>query len=75
MNAENLCKYHFQVVQTARFKAGRDRFFPFNSTAKRSSVVLHRDDGRVRLYTKGEIFFSFAWYSYILKFTYPCRRV
>ncbi|KAJ1424568.1 hypothetical protein B484DRAFT_331169, partial [Ochromonadaceae sp. CCMP2298] len=44
--------YEYEEVKAANFKEG-DVLFSFNSAKKRSTAIVHRADGSVRLYCKG----------------------
>lgn len=43
----------YEEVKRAIFDEENDRLFSFNSTKKRSTAILHRQDGSVRIYCKG----------------------
>ena len=43
----------YERVKTAFYKEGTDKIFPFDSTKKRSTAIVFRADGTVRLYCKG----------------------
>ena len=45
--------FEYDEVKDAVFDATRDRIFAFNSDKKRSTAVIHRPDGSVRLFCKG----------------------
>lgn len=45
--------YDYQEVKSRLFNESRDKVFAFNSSKKRSTAVVHRADGSVRLYVKG----------------------
>lgn len=45
--------YHYEDVKAAVFDEETDRLFPFNSTNKQSTAVIHRKDGSVRVLCKG----------------------
>lgn len=45
--------FNFEHVKNCMFNIEIDKFFAFNSTKKRSTAVIHRSDGSVRLYCKG----------------------
>jgi Ca2+-transporting ATPase len=46
-------KYEPDHLQSVIFDDKRDKLFPFNSAKKRSTCVIHRTDGSVRLFCKG----------------------
>lgn len=45
--------YDYEQVKHDHFKEGKDRVLSFNSAKKRSTCILHRPDGSVRIYCKG----------------------
>lgn len=45
--------FDYQAVQRAAYQDGKDKIFAFNSAKKRSTCILHRSDGSVRVYCKG----------------------
>eukprot|EP01038_Epipyxis_sp_PR26KG_P009748 gene9748-13115_t len=45
--------FDYEEVKKAVFNEGIDRIYSFNSEKKRSTAVLHRSDGSVRIYCKG----------------------
>ena len=45
--------FDYDKIKQQVFSEQRDRLFAFNSAKKRSTVVVHRPDGSVRLYVKG----------------------
>mmetsp|Transcript_89230 Transcript_89230/g.174617 ORF Transcript_89230/g.174617 Transcript_89230/m.174617 type:complete len:1113 (+) Transcript_89230:110-3448(+) len=45
--------FDHEEVKNEHFKEGRDKIFSFNSAKKRSTAIVHRADGTVRLYCKG----------------------
>jgi magnesium-transporting ATPase (P-type) len=45
--------YDHEEMKNTNFKEGNDKIFSFNSAKKRSTAVVHRADGSVRLYCKG----------------------
>ena len=45
--------YQYEEVKSRHFVEQRDRLFAFNSAKKRSTAIVHRADGTVRLYVKG----------------------
>ena len=45
--------FDHEEVKGTNFKEGHDKIFSFNSAKKRSTAIVHRADGSVRLYCKG----------------------
>ncbi|CAE7572387.1 ACA6, partial [Symbiodinium microadriaticum] len=45
--------FDYEDVKRRLFDESRDKVFSFNSAKKRSTAVVHRADGSVRLYVKG----------------------
>lgn len=45
--------YECEEVKSTLFNEHRDKIFSFNSNKKRSTALIHRSDGSVRLYVKG----------------------
>jgi Ca2+-transporting ATPase len=45
--------YDYDQVKSRLFNEQRDKVFAFNSSKKRSTALIHRSDGSVRLYVKG----------------------
>jgi len=45
--------YDYEQVKQHLFDDSRDRVYAFNSSKKRSTAIVHRSDGSVRLYCKG----------------------
>jgi magnesium-transporting ATPase (P-type) len=45
--------FDYEAVKHHLFDENKDRVFAFNSTKKRSTCIIHRPDGSVRLYCKG----------------------
>lgn len=45
--------YDYDQVHKALFEEGRDKVFAFNSKKKRSTAIIHRKDGSVRVFVKG----------------------
>jgi len=45
--------FDHEEVKSKSFKEGHDKIFSFNSAKKRSTAIVHRADGSVRLYCKG----------------------
>lgn len=45
--------FDYEEFKNNNFKEGFDKIFAFNSAKKRSTAVVHRSDGSVRLYCKG----------------------
>mmetsp|Transcript_25668 Transcript_25668/g.55526 ORF Transcript_25668/g.55526 Transcript_25668/m.55526 type:complete len:1103 (+) Transcript_25668:105-3413(+) len=45
--------YDHEEMKGTNFKEGVDKLFSFNSAKKRSTAIVHRADGSVRLYCKG----------------------
>jgi P-type Ca2+ transporter type 2C len=43
-----------ETIKKAIFNESRDKIFAFNSSKKRSTAVIHRSDGTIRFYVKGE---------------------
>jgi magnesium-transporting ATPase (P-type) len=41
------------VLRQRHFDYEKDKVFPFDSNKKRSTAIIHRDDGTVRVYVKG----------------------
>jgi P-type Ca2+ transporter type 2C len=46
-------KFDCEVVKSRCFNDGRDRMFAFNSAKKRSTAIIHKPDGSMRLLCKG----------------------
>ena len=49
----NAWGYDHEDMKTQSFKEGRDKIYSFNSAKKRSTAIVQRADGTVRLYCKG----------------------
>ena len=45
--------FNYETVKQALFDPAKDQIFAFNSDKKRSTAVIHRSDGSVRLFCKG----------------------
>eukprot|EP01035_Chromulina_nebulosa_P017353 gene17353-22900_t len=45
--------FNYEAIYKATFNDNIDRIFSFNSVKKRSTAIIHRRDGTVRLYCKG----------------------
>jgi len=45
--------YDHEELKSAQFHEPKDKVFSFNSAKKRSTAVVHRPDGSVRIYCKG----------------------
>ena len=45
--------YEYERVRNQKFKDGRDYVFAFNSSKKRSTAIITKDDGSVRVLVKG----------------------
>jgi magnesium-transporting ATPase (P-type) len=45
--------FDYEETYNKLYNKSRDKIFPFNSKKKRSTAVVHRADGSVRLYCKG----------------------
>lgn len=44
-----------ETIKKEIFNESRDKIFAFNSSKKRSTAVVHRSDGTVRFYVKGNL--------------------
>lgn len=45
--------YDYEDVKASIFNESQDKIFAFNSVVKRSTAIIHRPDGSVRLFCKG----------------------
>jgi Ca2+-transporting ATPase len=45
--------FDHEEMKTNNFREGHDKIYSFNSAKKRSTAIVHRADGTVRLYCKG----------------------